>query len=69
MTACSAAMTAMHAAIGSLTSRDSDPLALCCSSNYLGNYFTSAGFAALGVLSPDGHCKSFDESANGYKQS
>ena len=54
MTACSAAMTAVHAAVESISSADTFPLGLCCSSNFLGSYNNTAGFAALGVCSPGG---------------
>ena len=43
--------------------------ALVGSVNYLGTSRLSASFNALGVISPDGRCHSFDADANGYIRS
>ena len=67
-TACSASLTAMHAAMNALRSGDCDQ-ALVGSVNYLGTARLSASFNALGVISPDGKCRSFDAEANGYMRS
>ena len=67
-TACSASLTALHAAISALRSGDCEQ-AVCGSVNYLGTARLSASFNALGVISPDGKCHSFDAEANGYMRS
>ncbi len=64
-TACSASLTALHSAINALVSGDCRQ-ALVGSVNYLGTFRLSASFNALGVISPDGKCHSFDTEANGY---
>ena len=67
-TACSASMTAMHTALNALRCGDCEQ-ALVGSVNYLGTARLSAAFNALGVISPDGKCHSFDADANGYLRS
>ena len=67
-TACSAGLTALHGAINGLRSGDCE-LALVGSSTYLGSHRLSSGFNALGVISADGKCHSFDADANGYMRS
>ena len=67
-TACSASLTALHAAMNAFHSGDCDQ-ALVGSVNYLGTARLSASFNALGVISPDGKCHSFDSEANGYMRS
>ena len=64
-TACSASLTALHAAMNALRCGDCEQ-ALVGSSNYLGTARASASFNALGVISPDGRCHCFDAEANGY---
>ena len=64
-TACSASITALHAAMAAIRSGDCKQ-ALVGSVNYLGTSRVSASFNALGVISPDGRCHSFDADANGY---
>ncbi|MEV7629591.1 acyltransferase domain-containing protein [Actinoplanes sp. NPDC089786] len=68
MTACSSGMTALHAAVTALAGGDCDQ-AVVGASNHLGSALTSAAFAQLGVISPDGACHSFDAAANGYMRS
>ena len=68
LTACSSGISAMHTAINALQCGDCEQ-AVVGSSNYLGSTLASAGFNALGVISPDGRCYSFDASANGYMRS
>lgn len=65
MTACSSGATALHAAVAALDRGDCDQ-AVVGASSYLGSAQISAGFARLGVISPDGGCRSFDATANGY---
>ena len=64
-TACSASLTALHSAINALMCGDCEQ-AVVGSVNYLGTFRLSASFNALGVISPDGKCHSFDAEANGY---
>ena len=67
-TACSASLTALHSAMSALHAGDCEQ-ALVGSVNYLGTSRLSASFNALGVISPDGKCHSFDAAANGYIRS
>ena len=67
-TACSAGLSALHAAMNALQCGDCEQ-ALVGSVNYLGSLRVSSGFNALGVISPDGKCHSFDAEANGYMRS
>ncbi len=67
-TACSASLTALHAAMNALQCGDCEQ-ALVGSVNYLGGARLSTAFNALGVISPDGKCHSFDAEANGYMRS
>ena len=64
-TACSASLTALHSAINALRYGDCEQ-AVVGSVNYLGASRASSSFNALGVISPDGKCHSFDADANGY---
>ena len=67
-TACSASLTALHTALNALRSGDCEQ-AFIGSVTYLGSARLSTGFNALGVISPDGKCHSFDAEANGYMRS
>ena len=67
-TACSASLTALHSAINALRCGDCEQ-AVVGSVNYLGTSRLSASFNAIGVISPDGKCHSFDAEANGYMRS
>ncbi len=67
-TACSAGLSALHIAMNALRHGDCKQ-AVVGSSNYLGGSAPSLGFNALGVISPDGNCYSFDARANGYMRS
>ena len=64
-TACSAGLSALHAAMLALKCGDCDQ-ALVGSVVYLGSGGLSSGFNLMGVISPDGMCHSFDANANGY---
>ena len=64
-TACSAGLTALHAAMNALACGDCDQ-ALVGAVTYLGSARMSSGFNLMGVISPDGICHSFDARANGY---
>ena len=67
-TACSAGVSALHAALHALASGDCEQ-AIVGSVTYLGSARQSCGFTNLGVISPDGKCNSFDANANGYMRS
>ncbi len=64
-TACSAGLTALHTALNALQCGDCEQ-AIVGAVNYLGSGRLSNAFNALGVISPDGICHSFDAEANGY---
>ena len=66
--ACSASLTALHEALNALRAGDCEQ-AFVGSANYLGSSRQSAGFNALGVISPEGKCHSFDADADGYLRS
>ncbi len=67
-TACSAGLSAMHAAMNALACGDCDQ-ALVGGVTYLGSARLSSSFNLMGVISPDGACRSFDARANGYMRS
>ena len=67
-TACSSALTAIHLAIGALR-REECSLALSGSVNLILTPEHSINLSQAGMLSPDGHCKSFDSAANGFTRS
>ncbi|WP_197336730.1 non-ribosomal peptide synthetase/type I polyketide synthase, partial [Ralstonia solanacearum] len=64
-TACSSSLVAVHAACQSLRNGEST-LALAGGVNLVLSTMSSEPFARAGMLSPDGRCKAFDASANGY---
>jgi acyl transferase domain-containing protein/NADPH:quinone reductase-like Zn-dependent oxidoreductase/acyl carrier protein len=67
-TACSSSLVALHMACESLW-RGEVPMALAGGVNALLMPDFYVAFSQLGVLSPDGRCKSFDARANGYVRS
>ncbi len=67
-TACSASLTALHTAVNAMVQGDCNR-ALVGAATYLGSARCSVSFNALGVISPDGRCHSFDADANGYMRS
>lgn len=67
-TACSSSLVAMDAAVQAIKSKYCD-YAIVGGSNLLTRPQTSLQFQRLGMLSPDGMCKSFDSSGNGYVRS
>ena len=67
-TACSAGVSALHAAMNALACGDCDQ-ALVGAVTYLGSARMSSGFNLMGVISPEGRCRSFDAEANGYMRS
>ncbi len=67
-TACSSSLVAVHMACESIWRGDA-PMALAGGVNALLMPDFYVAFSQLGVLSPDGRCKSFDWRANGYVRS
>lgn len=67
-TACAAGLTALHLACNSLHNRECK-VAVVSTCNHIGLPDITVAFSALGVLSPDGKCSPFSESANGYVRS
>ena len=67
-TACSAGLSALHAALNALQCGDCDQ-ALVGSVTFLGSGRMSSSFNLMGVISPEGKCRSFDAEANGYMRS
>ena len=64
-TACSSALTACHVACQSLWRGDCQ-MAVVAGVNALLNQNTYIAFSRMSMLSPDGRCKAFDASANGF---
>ncbi|MEL6929368.1 MAG: beta-ketoacyl synthase N-terminal-like domain-containing protein [Cyanobacteria bacterium J06600_6] len=67
-TACSSSLVAVHLAIRSLRDRECN-MALAGGVNRLISPKVSLNFTRANMLSPDGRCKTFDESANGFVRS
>jgi len=64
-TACSSALTACHVACQSLGHGDCS-MAVVAGVNALLNHDNYIAFSRMSMLSPDGRCKAFDASANGF---
>lgn len=64
-TACSSSLTAIHLACQSLRNQESS-LALAGGVNALLNPEPFIMFSRWGMMAPDGHCKTFDASADGF---
>jgi acyl transferase domain-containing protein len=64
-TACSATLTAMHIAVQAVRNGECEQ-AVVAGFNFIGGPLETSSFSQLGVLSPDGISKSFDDDANGY---
>ncbi|XP_023507490.1 fatty acid synthase isoform X2 [Equus przewalskii] len=67
-TACSSSLLALHNAYQAIRSGEC-PAAIVGGINVLLKPNTSVQFMKLGMLSPEGACKSFDEAGNGYCRS
>ncbi|GAB5402655.1 MAG: hypothetical protein Aurels2KO_08860 [Aureliella sp.] len=67
-TACSSSLVALHMACESIWRGDAE-MALASGVNALIMPDFYVAFSQLGVLSPDGRCKTFDARANGYVRS
>ena len=63
--ACSSALTAVHLACQSLRAGECD-MALAGGINLMLTPEVAIGMSALKALSPDGRCKAFDDSADGF---
>ncbi|WP_226584069.1 type I polyketide synthase, partial [Microseira wollei] len=64
-TACSSSLVAVHLACQSLRNQECD-LAIAGGVNIMVSPELSINFSKARMLSPDGRCKTFDESADGY---
>lgn len=64
-TACSGSLAALHLAVSSMRAGECDR-AIVGGVNLLLNPNMSLQFHRLGVLNPEGHCRTFDASVNGY---
>jgi acyl transferase domain-containing protein len=64
-TACSSALVAIHLACQSLRSRECD-VALAGGVSLMASPELSIAFCRAGMLSRDGRCRTFDQSADGY---
>ncbi|MFD8519916.1 SDR family NAD(P)-dependent oxidoreductase [Streptomyces capillispiralis] len=67
-TACSSSLVAVHTALRALRAGECDT-ALVGGVNVLCHPANSIAYHQAGMLSPDGRCKTFDASANGYVRS
>ncbi|MFK8111763.1 MAG: type I polyketide synthase [Rubripirellula sp.] len=64
-TACSSALVAIHSAVTSLLRNESNA-AVAGGVNLILSPETTIAFSKARMLSPDGHCRPFDDGANGY---
>lgn len=67
-TACSSSLVALHQALASLRSQESNLAVVGAVSMILAPHLSIA-FSKARMLSPEGRCKTFDASANGYVRS
>jgi acyl transferase domain-containing protein len=64
-TACSSSLVALHLAVNGLRGQECD-LALCGGVGVIHHPYSSMLLTDMQALAPDGRCKTFDESADGY---
>jgi acyl transferase domain-containing protein len=64
-TACSSSLVALHLAVSGLRGRECE-LALCGGISVIHHPYSSMLLSDMEALAPDGRCKTFDESADGY---
>lgn len=64
-TACSSSLVAIHRGVESIRSGDCE-MAIVGGVNVIASPTLHISFSKAGMLSPDGRCKTFDETANGY---
>ncbi len=64
-TACSSSLSAVHMACQSILAGESDQ-SLACGVNLVLSPMINMCLSKAGMMSPDGRCKTFDASANGY---
>jgi acyl transferase domain-containing protein len=64
-TACSSSLVALHLAVTGLRGQECD-LALCGGVSVIHDPYSSMLLTDMQALAPDGRCKTFDESADGY---
>ncbi|KAI0508642.1 hypothetical protein F5B22DRAFT_658952 [Xylaria bambusicola] len=64
-TGCSASLIALHEACRALQNRDCSAALVCGTSLIMGPYVFSV-MSSEGILSPEGSCKTFDASADGF---
>ena len=67
-TACSSSLVAIHLACQSLRRRETDQV-LAAGTNLILTPHNSISCSRWGMLAPDGRCKTFDATANGYVRS
>lgn len=64
-TACSSSLTALKLAFDSLQNEECE-IAIVCAPNIVLDHVTQMASSMAGLLAPDGRCKSFDTSGDGY---
>ena len=64
-TACSSSLTALKLALDSLQNGECE-IAIVCAPNIILDHVTQMVSSMAGLLAPDGRCKSFDASGDGY---
>ncbi|ONI76148.1 hypothetical protein ALI144C_36335 [Actinosynnema sp. ALI-1.44] len=64
-TACSSSLVALHLAVNALRNQECE-LALCGGVSIIHHPYSSMMLTDMQALAPDGRCKTFDESADGY---
>ncbi len=67
-TACSSSLVSMHLAVNGLRAKESN-IAICGGINVIHHPSSHIIFSDANMLAPDGRCKTFDESADGYGRS